>query len=164
MKIMLKPNARLVKHRPYQLNPRVKDKVNREMVAGLIFLVDEVEWVSLILIYNKKDSKYVLVCVDYKILNNVCIHDSFPTPFNDKVLDNVTSNETYSFTDGFSGYHQVHIVEEDKNNTIFTTKWGSYAYDVMPFGLNNALMVFSRIVIVAFRDYIHIFLEVYMDD
>ena len=34
----------------------------------------------------------------------------------------------------------------------------------MPFGLKNAPAVFSRIVIIAFRDYIHRFLEVYIDD
>jgi hypothetical protein len=34
----------------------------------------------------------------------------------------------------------------------------------MPFGLNNAPAVFSRIVIVDFREFIHKFIEVYMDD
>ena len=40
--------------------------------------------------------------------------------------------------DGFSGYNQIKMVEEDKAKTIFTTYWGTYAYDVMPFGLKNA--------------------------
>lgn len=43
-------------------------------------------------------------------------------------------------------------------------EWGSYAYKIMPFQLKNVLAVFSRIVIATFRDYIHKFLEVYMDD
>ena len=34
----------------------------------------------------------------------------------------------------------------------------------MPFGLKNAPAVFSRIIIAAFREFIHKFLEVYMDD
>jgi hypothetical protein len=72
--------------------------------------------------------------------------------------------EAYSFTDGFSRYDQVKIVEEDKNKTTFITKWGYFAYNVMPFGLKNALAVFSRIVIETFRDFIHKFIEVYMDD
>ena len=73
-------------------------------------------------------------------------------------------NEAYSFTNGLSGYHQVQIVEEDRKKTTFTTEWGSYAYHVMPFGLKNVPQVFSTIVIATFRDYIHMFLEVYMDD
>lgn len=46
----------------------------------------------------------------------------------------------------------------------FVTKWGSYAYHVMPFGLKNSLTMFLRIVIIVFWDYIYIFMEVYMDD
>lgn len=60
------------------------------------------------------------------------------------MLDNVVGREAYSFTDGFSIYCQVQIVEEDKMKTTFTIEWGSYAYDVMPFGLKNALVVFPK--------------------
>lgn len=33
----------------------------------------------------------------------------------------------------------------------------------MPFGLKNALAIFLRIVVTAFKEYIHNFLEVYLD-
>jgi hypothetical protein len=101
--------------------------------------------------------------VDYRSLNSSCVHDPFPTPFSDEVLDQVAGNEAYSFTDGFSGYHQVRIVKKIKKD-YFTTEWGSFSYNVMPFGLKNAPVVFSRIVIVSFHDFIHKFLEVYMDE
>ena len=54
MRIILKPDARPVKHRPYRLNPRVKEKVKEEidkmLKARLIFPVEEAEWVSPIVI------------------------------------------------------------------------------------------------------------------
>jgi hypothetical protein len=34
----------------------------------------------------------------------------------------------------------------------------------MPFGLKNAPTIFSRVVVVAFKDFINKFLEVYLDD
>jgi hypothetical protein len=34
----------------------------------------------------------------------------------------------------------------------------------MSFGLKNAPTIFSRVVIVAFKEFIHQFLEVYLDD
>jgi hypothetical protein len=34
----------------------------------------------------------------------------------------------------------------------------------MPFGLKNAPTIFSRVVIDAFKEFIHQFLEVYLDD
>jgi hypothetical protein len=76
----------------------------------------------------------------------------------------VGGQEAYSFTDGFSGYHQIKITPEDKYKTTFATEWGSYQYTVMPFGLKNSIAIFSRVVIFAFKKFIHRFLEVYLDD
>jgi hypothetical protein len=42
-------------------------------------------------------------------LNDACLHDPFPTPFTDEVLENVGGHESYSFTNGFSSYHQIKI-------------------------------------------------------
>ena len=100
LKIDFKPDEKQVMHRPYRLNPRVKEKVKKEidkiMVFGLIFPVDEVEWMSPIIIHDRKIPKSI---------NNACVHDPFLTPFSDEVLNNVSRNEAYSFVDGFSGYH-----------------------------------------------------------
>ena len=89
MRIGLKLGARPVKHRPYRLNPRVKEKVKAEidkmLAAGLIFPMKEAEWVSPIIIQNKNDKAEICVCVDYRSLNNACIHDPFPTPFSDEI-------------------------------------------------------------------------------
>eukprot|EP00253_Pinus_taeda_P018892 PITA_18892 len=142
----------------------MKKEIDQMLAVGLIFLVDEAKWVSLIMIKNKKEAIEKRVCVEYHSLNNACVHDPFPTPVSDEVLDNVAGNEAYSFTNLFSGYHQVRIAEEDKKKTTFTTQWRSYAYHVMSFILNNESVVFSRIVNSTFRDYIHRFLEVYMDN
>ena len=63
MRIILKPNARSVKHRPYRLNPRVKEKVKEEidkmLKVGLIFPVEEAEWVSPITIQSKKEKSEI---------------------------------------------------------------------------------------------------------
>ena len=70
----------------------------------------------------------------------------------------------YSFMDVFSGYHQIKITPEDHHKTTFVIEWGCYQYTVMPFGLKNTPSIFSRIVVSAFKDFIHKFLEVYFDD
>jgi hypothetical protein len=107
MKIELKPDSKPMKHRPYHLNPKVKEKVKREidkmLTAGLIFPIEEEEWVSPIVIQRKKGTEDIQVCVDYRSLNVACVHDPFLTPFSDEVLDQVVGKEAYSFTDGFSG-------------------------------------------------------------
>jgi hypothetical protein len=54
--------------------------------------------------------------------------------------------------------------KEDRHKTTFVTEWGSYQYTVMPFGLKNAPAIFSRVVVASFKEFIHKFLEVYLDD
>ena len=70
----------------------------------------------------------------------------------------------YSFTDGFSSYHQVKIMKEDHHKMTFVTEWGCYRYTIIPFSLENAPAIFSRIVVFDFKYFIHKFLEVYFDD
>jgi hypothetical protein len=76
----------------------------------------------------------------------------------------VGGQEAYSFTDGFSCYHHIKIALEDRYKTTFSREWGSYQYIVMPFGLKNAPTIFSRVFIVDFKEFIHQFLEAYLDD
>jgi hypothetical protein len=97
-------------------------------------------------------------------MNYSCLHDPFPTPFTDELLDNVGGQEVYSFTDGFSGYHRIRIAKEDIHKTTFATEWGSYQYTVIPFGLKNAPTIFSRVVVKAFKEFLHKFMEAYFDD
>jgi hypothetical protein len=47
-------------------------------------------------------------------LNDAFLHDPFPTPFTDEVLENVGGQEAYSFTYGFIIYHQIKIAPEDR--------------------------------------------------
>ena len=168
MRIPLKEGAKPVKQRPYKLNPKYKEKVRKELdkklATCIIEHVEESEWVSPMVVQDKKTKGEIRICVDLRKLNDASVHDPFPTPFTDEVLDNVGRQEVYSFTCGFSGYHQIRIHEEDRHKTTFAIEWGSFQYIVMPFGLKNAPAIFSRVVVAVFKEFIHKFLEVYFDD
>jgi putative transposase len=116
------------------------------------------------MVVQDKKTGDIRIYVDLRKLNDACLHDPFPTPFTDEVLDNVGGQEVYSFTNGFSGYHQIRIAKEDRHKTTFATEWGYYQYIVMPFGLKNAPTMFSRVVVEAFKEFLHKFLEEYFDD
>jgi len=115
-------------------------------------------------VQEKKQKDEIRICVDLRNLNDACVHDPFLTPFTDEVLDNIGGQEAYSFTGGFSGHHQIKIAPKDRSKTTFMTEWGCFQYTVMPFGLKNAPTIFSRVVVAAFKEFIHKFLEVYFDD
>jgi hypothetical protein len=104
----LKPYVRPFKQRPYILNPKYKQKINieldRMLEVGMIEPMEESEWISPMVVQDKKIEE-IKICVDLRKTNDVCLHDPFPTPFTEEVLDNVRGQEVYSFTDGFLGYH-----------------------------------------------------------
>jgi hypothetical protein len=84
MRIPLKLGIELVKHRPYRLNPRYKEKVKGEidciLKAGVIELVEESEWISPVVVKDKKTGG-IRIYVELRKLNDACLHDPFPTPF-----------------------------------------------------------------------------------
>jgi len=88
--------------------------------AGIIELVEEFEWIIPMVVQEKKQ-RGIRICVELRKLNDSFLHDPFPTPFIDEVLENVGGQEAYSFIDGFSGYHQIKITPEDSHNTTFST-------------------------------------------
>jgi hypothetical protein len=58
----------------------------------------------------------------------------------------------------------VLVSEEDRLKTTFQTKWGTFAYKCMPFGLINAGVKFQREMDVAFQGLIGKCVVVYLDD
>ena len=80
------------------------------------------------------------------------------------MLDNVGGQEVYSFTDGFLGYHHIRIAKEDRHKTTFAIEWGSYHYTMIPFGLKNATIMLSKVVVESFKEFLHKFLEAYFVD
>ena len=71
------------------MKEKVKREIDKMLEYGLVFAVEEAEWVSPIAIQRKKGTYDIRVCVDYKILNFACVHYLFPTPFVDEVLEQV---------------------------------------------------------------------------
>jgi hypothetical protein len=74
------------------LNPKYKEKVkielDRMMEVGIIEHVKESEWTSPMVVQDKKIGE-IRIYIDLRKLNDAFLHDPFPTPFTDEVLDNV---------------------------------------------------------------------------
>uniref|UniRef100_A0A2N9FAA7 Uncharacterized protein n=1 Tax=Fagus sylvatica TaxID=28930 RepID=A0A2N9FAA7_FAGSY len=143
------------------LHHRAKGGTHR--TAGFLSTVTYSDWVANIVPVPKKDGK-VRMCVDYRDLNRASPKDNFPLPHIDTLVDNTATNAVFSFMDGFSGYNQIKMAEEDKSKTAFITHWGTFVYDVMPFGLKNAGATYQRAMVTLFHDMIHHEIEVYVDD
>ncbi len=75
-------------------------------------------------------------------MNATTKKDPFPLPFIDEVLNIVTRCETYSFLDGYLGYHHICIAPKDRYKTSFVTDWEAFIWWVMPFGVKNRPLKF----------------------
>eukprot|EP00253_Pinus_taeda_P005794 PITA_05794 len=72
--------------------------------VGIIEPVEESEWVSPMMVQEKKQKGEIRICVDLQKINDACVHDPFLTSFTNEVLDSVGGKEAYSSLMGFSGY------------------------------------------------------------
>jgi hypothetical protein len=166
-KIPLKPKCKPVRQalRRMKLEVilKIKEEVEKQLKAGFLSTVTYSDWIANIVPVPKKDGK-VRICVDYRDLNRAIPKDNFPLPHIDTLVDNTATNVVFSFMDGFSGYNPIKMAEEDKSKTAFVTHWGTFVYDVMPFGLKNAGATYQRVMVTLFHDMIHHEVEVYVDE
>ena len=56
--------------------------------------MEESKWINNIVIQENKISG-IKLCVDFRKLNDVCVTDTFHTPYLDMLLENVGEYETY---------------------------------------------------------------------
>jgi hypothetical protein len=111
-----------------------------------------------------KKSGEICLCVDFRNLNRYSKKDNYPVPPMEQLLQTVSGSEIFSLLDSFSGYKQVLVLEEDHFKTTFQTKWGTFAYKRMPFGLINAGATFQRAMGIAFHGLIDKSVVVFLDD
>jgi hypothetical protein len=102
--------------------------------------------------------------VDFRNLNRFSLKDNYPLPKMDYILQIVVSEKRISMLDGYSGYNQILVMEEDKKKTTFTTPWDTFMYEMMPFGLMNTEATFQRAMDITFIGEKDRFVVIYLDD
>lgn len=60
-----------------------------------------------------------------------------------------------SFLDAFTGYNQVLVHPTYRLNTTFITKWGTFSYQKMTFGIINVGETFQRAMEIDFKGLIN---------
>jgi hypothetical protein len=104
------------------------------------------------------------VCVDFRNLNKCYLKENYPLPMLDHILQRVVGAHIISLLDGYFGYNQIEFFEDDKEIKSFTTPWGTFIYDNIPFGLTNSWFIFQRAMDIDFVGEKDIFMVIYLED
>lgn len=135
----------------------------KDMLEGGVIKESCSPWAAPIVLVQKKYGAWRF-CVDYRKLNNVTHKDAFPLPCKEDSLTSLHKAEWYSTLDLPSGYCQVEVEENDNKKTAFTTPFGLFEFERMPFGLCNAPATFQRLMQRCLGEQLAESAFVYLDD
>ena len=85
-------------------------------------------------------------------------------PLIGKALNQLGRAKQFTQLDLTSTYHQMRVREDDEWKTAFRTWYGYFKYQVMPFGLSNALASFQGYINKILAKKLDVFVIVYWDD
>ena len=155
------PNAPIYRMAPTQL---AELKAQLEELIDKGFLIPSVsEWASPVMMVPKKDGGSRLVC-DYRATNLASKKQASSIARVDDLLDQLHGAKILSKADLRSGYHLIRMDPASVPYTTIKTKYGLYAWTVMPFGLQGAPQTFTTLMTDIFRDLLDQGLLVYLDD
>jgi len=89
---------------------------------------------------------------------------NYSLPRIDESLEQFKGSRFFSKLDLNSGYFQIRIDEKDVQKTAFNTRFGSYQFRVLPFGLSGGPSTFMLVMNEVFRDLVDRGVVIYMDD
>jgi hypothetical protein len=108
-RLPIKDGFRPYKQQPRRFNStiydRVEEEINRLLQAGFIQSCTYAEWVSNIVSVEKKDSRKIRVCIDFRDLNRATLKDEYPMSIADMLINDASGYQVISFLDGNASYN-----------------------------------------------------------
>ena len=132
-----------------------------DMLTHKIISRSNSPWASPVVIINKKDGSNRF-CVDYQKLNAITIKDNYPIPLIEETLETLDGAIYFTSLDLASGYWQIALSKLAKQKTAFVSQKGLFQFEVLPFGLSNAVSAFQRTMEAVLEGVPNV--KVYLDD
>lgn len=136
--------------RPYKCSAIDQQRINEQLEellnAGLIEKSSSPYSFPIVLVDKKDDGKKTRLCIDYRKLNAITELESYPMPRIIDIEDKLLNANYFTTLDIASGFYHIEVAQNDKHKTAFVTMDEHFQWNVMPFGLRNAPLIFQRII------------------
>ena len=148
---------------PVQLQAEVRKCLDTWLKQGII-RPSQSPYALQVVIVHKKTGE-ICLCVDFRALNAITIHDSFPLPRIEEALQAVKAAVWFTSFNLAQGYLQLAMDEADIHKTAFCAgSSGLYEFTHMPFGLSNAGASFCHLMEMCPGDQQYLMLLFYLND
>ena len=115
-------------------------------------------------LFAKKPGGGWRFCVDYRKLNNLTRKDHYPIPLIDETLTRLSRAKIFTKLDIRQAFNRIRMDPASEELTTFRTRYGSYKYKVLPFGLCNGPATFQRYINEVLYDLLDECCTAYIDD
>ena len=156
----VKPKTVKCKPKPWEHEQEIKKTVETLLKYGIISPYHG-PWGSEAFVVYNGDGSTRMVC-NYKWLNAHSEGDSYPTSSVPDMLNKFGGKTIYSSFDINKAFFNVRVAEESKKYTAFVTKYGTFVWNVMPFGGKACPATWARASDIVFKHCID--LIKYVDD
>ena len=149
VKIKLKPNPKIYRHREYQLQgdrAEAMKKLLAEFIERGWIEPSDSEWASPAFIVPKKEKGEWRLVVDYRGLNEQTEQDSYSLPLIDSILRKQQKKRIFTVLDLKHGYHQMPLHPDSRPCTAMSTPLGPMQWKVVPMGAKNVNAAFQRMM------------------
>ena len=163
-KIRMKPGVEPIHHKVKNLPQVQEEEVKRTIDLLLKYkLIEPYEgpWAFRVFCVRNPDGTTRMVC-NYKEANDKSYTDTYPTPSVPDMISKFNGKTIYSSFDIIKAFFNIKVEEESKKYTAFVTKYGTFVWNVMPFGGKNCPAVWARASDTVFKDCIDMIK--YVDD
>ncbi|CAI5483057.1 unnamed protein product [Closterium sp. Yama58-4] len=164
--IVEEPGAKPVSRAPYRLSPTELTDMKKqiEYLLDRQLIRPSTSPYGAPVLFTPKPDGSLRMCIDYRALNKQTVKNKYPILRIDDLLDQLRSATVFSKLDLRSGYWQIKMADNSIHKTAFRTRYGSYEYLVMPFGLCNAPATFQAEMNHILRPLLDECVVVYLDD
>ncbi|CAM5080292.1 unnamed protein product [Natator depressus] len=142
---------------PFSVREAVSEEVRKLVQKDIIEEIDSSEWISPIVVTQKKGGG-IRLCVDLREPNKAIVIDSHPLPHIEEIFAELHGAKMFSTLDLQSACHQVMLHEDSRDLTafitheglfitLFITHEGLFCFKRVPYGLKSAPSAFQKIVI-----------------